>query len=162
MVPDNKFHKINEFSKKSSSWLSPHEAVFKYKLFTSYILTIFKQRNLLLSIWETAKISYSCMYKYYSKNVFVENVRPANVALFIYVSTHYVETVKWLDYNRYCQLTQWCSGNASGLGARGPWFNPRLRQGFLCLIFCTVNSAYNGSAYKELSFIRNWFSFPDL
>jgi len=27
---------------------------------------------------------------------------------------------------------------------------------------CTVNSAYNGSAYKELSVIRNWFSFPDL
>ena len=26
----------------------------------------------------------------------------------------------------------------------------------------TVNSAYNGSAYKELSAIRNWFSFPDL
>jgi len=26
----------------------------------------------------------------------------------------------------------------------------------------TVNSAYNGSAYKELSVIRNWFSFPDL
>jgi len=26
----------------------------------------------------------------------------------------------------------------------------------------TVNSAYNGSAYKELSVIRNSFSFPDL
>jgi len=26
----------------------------------------------------------------------------------------------------------------------------------------TVNSAYNGSAYKELSVIRNWFSFLDL
>jgi len=26
----------------------------------------------------------------------------------------------------------------------------------------TVNSAYNGSAYKKLSVIRNWFSFPDL
>jgi len=25
-----------------------------------------------------------------------------------------------------------------------------------------VFSAYNGSAYKELSVIRNWFSFPDL
>ena len=35
-------------------------------------------------------------------------------------------------------LTQWCSGNASALGARGPGFNPRLRQGFLCLIFCFV------------------------
>ena len=26
---------------------------------------------------------------------------PANLALFIYFSTHCVETVKWLDYNRY-------------------------------------------------------------
>ena len=45
------------------------------------------------------------------KNAFVENVWPANLALFIYVLTHCVETVKWLDCNRYCQLTQWCSGN---------------------------------------------------
>jgi len=51
---------------------------------------------------------------------------------------HCVETVKWLDYNRYYQLTRWCSGKASALGARGPGFNPRLRQGFLCLIFCFV------------------------
>jgi len=44
--------------------------------------------------------------KYYRKNVFVENVWPANLALFVYVSTHCVETVKWLDYNRYSQLTR--------------------------------------------------------
>ena len=73
--------------------------------------------------------------KYYRKYVFVENVRPANLALFVYVSTYCVETVKWLDYNRYFQLTRWCSGNTSALGARGPGFNPRHRQGFLCLIF---------------------------
>jgi len=30
------------------------------------------------------------------------------------------------------------SGYASALGASGPGFNPRLRQGFLCLIFCFV------------------------
>jgi len=36
------------------------------------------------------------------------------------------------------QLTRWYSGNASALGARGPGLNPRLRQGFLCLIFCFV------------------------
>jgi len=58
--------------------------------------------------------------------------------LCIFVSTHCVETVKWLDYNRYCQLTRWRSGNASALGARGLGFNPRIRQGFLCLIFCFV------------------------
>ena len=71
--------------------------------------------------------------KILQKNVFVENVRPANSALFVYISTHCVETDKWLDYNRYSQLTRWCSGtcNASALGARGPGFNPRLRQGLI-------------------------------
>jgi len=35
---------------------------FRSELFTSYILTIFKQWNLLIPlIWETAKYSYSCM-----------------------------------------------------------------------------------------------------
>ena len=69
------------------------------------------------------------------KNVFDENVWPANLALFIYVSIHCVETVKWLDYNRYSQLTRWCSGSASALRARGPGFNPWLPQGLLCLFF---------------------------
>jgi len=76
--------------------------------------------------------------KIIQKNVFVENVWAANLALFVYVSTHCVEKVKWLDYNRYSQLTRLCSGNAFALGARGPGFNPQLRQGFLCLIFCFV------------------------
>jgi len=51
----------------------------------------------------TAKYSYSCMLTYYRKNEFVENVWPANSSLFIYVSTHCVETVKKLDNNRYKQ-----------------------------------------------------------
>ena len=72
------------------------------------------------------------------KNAFVENVWPANLALFVYVSTHCVKTVKWLDYNRYSQLTRWCSGNVFALGAGGPGFDPRLRHGFLCVIFCIV------------------------
>jgi len=71
-------------------------------------------------------------------SVFVENVWPAHSALFVYVSTHFDETVKWFDYNRYSQLTWRCSGNASALGASRPGFNPRLRQGFLCLIICFV------------------------
>ena len=82
------------------------------------------------------------MLKYYRKNAFVENVWPANLALFIYLSTHCLETVKWLDYNRYCQLTRWYSGIASALGARGPGFNPRIRQGFLCFIFCFVVAVF--------------------
>jgi len=56
--------------------------------------------------------TYSCKYeklpnivvhacKILQKIVFVENICPANLALFVYVSTHCAETVKWLDYNRY-------------------------------------------------------------
>jgi len=72
------------------------------------------------------------------KNEVVENVWPANSALFIYVSTHCIGTVKKLDYNRYSQLTHWCRGNASDLGARSPGLNSQLRQYFLCLIVCFV------------------------
>ena len=37
------------------------------------------------------------MVKYYRKNDFVDKVYPANLTLFAYVSTYYVETVKWID-----------------------------------------------------------------
>jgi len=40
---------------------------FRSELFTSYILTIFKQCNILPLISEPAKSSYPCMYKYYRK-----------------------------------------------------------------------------------------------
>ena len=90
--------------------------------------------------------------KYYRKNVFVENVWPANLALFVYVSTHCVETVKWLDYNRFFQLTRWCSGNASALGARGPGFNPRHRQGVLCLIFVLLLLCFYFFVQKHIIF----------
>ena len=74
--------------------------------------------------------------KLLQKKVFVENVWPAKLALFIYVSTHCIETVKWLDFNRYSQLTRWCSGNAYALCARVPGFNPRLQQTFFMFDFC--------------------------
>ena len=45
-------------------------------------------------------------------------------------------------YNRYSPLTRWCRGNAFALGETGPGFNSRLRQGFLCLIFCFVVSGF--------------------
>ena len=61
---------------------------------------------------------------------------PQHSALFIYVLTPCIETIKKIDYNRYSQLTRWCSDNASALGARGPGFNSWLRHGFLCLMFC--------------------------
>ena len=92
-------------------------------------------------------------------NPFVENVWPANLALFVYVSTHCVETVKWLDYNRYSPLTRWCSGNASALGARGPGFNPRLRQGFLCLSFCFVVVVFSLFCPKKLFIAKYCNSF---
>jgi len=77
--------------------------------------------------------------KILKKKCICENVWPANLALVIYVSTHCVETVKLsLTTINNSQLTWWCSGNTSDLGASGPGFNPRLRQGFLCLIFCFV------------------------
>jgi len=94
------------------------------------------------------------------KNAFVENVWPANLALFIYVSTHCVETVKWLDYNRYCQLTRWCSGNASALGARGPGFNSRIRQGFLCFIFCFVVVVFFLFFYQKTHYLSQKFAIP--
>jgi len=111
---------------------------FRSELFTSYIVTIFKQRNILPLIWKMPNIVIHACKNITEKNVFVEIVWPANLALFIYVSIHCVETVKWLDYNRHSQLTRWCSSKAFALGARGPGFNSRLRQGFLCLIFCFV------------------------
>jgi len=71
-------------------------------------------------------------------NEFVENVRTANSALFIYVSTHCVKQVKKHDYKLLSQLTRWCSGNASALGSNGPGFTSRLPRVFLCLMLCFV------------------------
>ena len=56
--------------------------------------------------YEKLPNSYPCMLNYYRKNEFVENVWPANSAWFIYVPTQCVETVKYLDYNRSCQVTR--------------------------------------------------------
>ena len=60
---------------------------------------------------------------------------------------------KVLDYNRYSQLTRWCSGNASALGARGPVFNSKLRQVFLCLIFCFVVVVFLLFFFKNSLFV---------
>ena len=68
----------------------------------------------------------------------------------VYVSTHCVKTVKQLVKNRYSQLTRWCCGNASALGARGPGFNSQLRQRFLCLIFCFVVVVFLLFAQKHI------------
>ena len=98
---------------------------FRSKLFTSYILTIFKQQNILTYEQLPNIVIHAC--KNNTEKLYLLKMCPAYLALFIYVWTHCVETVKWLDYNRDSQLTRWCSGNASALGERGPGFNPRLR-----------------------------------
>ena len=54
---------------------------FRSELFTSYILTIFKQCNPLPHKCETAKYSYAC--KILQKKVFVVNVLPATSTVFI-------------------------------------------------------------------------------
>ena len=91
------------------------------------------------SVTKTQQASfYQCDRVGLSWYVFVENVWPANLALFIYVSTHCVETVKWIDYNWHSQLTRWCSGNASAFGCK------RFRVQFpapsrvLSLMLCSV------------------------
>ena len=81
--------------------------------------------------------------KLLQKNEFVENVCPANSALFIYISTQCVETVKWLDYNRLSQLTLQCSGNASALGAKSSRVRFPAPAGFLCLMFCFAAVVFN-------------------
>jgi len=105
---------------------------FRSELFTAYILTI----HVYLSSETYSRKCEKLSYKILQKNVFVENVRPEYSAWLIYVSTHCVERVKWLDYDRYSQLTRWCRSNAYALSERGPGFNHWLRQLFLCLLFC--------------------------
>jgi len=66
---------------------------FRSELLTSFILTmIFKQWNILPLVWENTKVIHACT----EKNEFVEKVCPADSAWFIYVSTHCVETVKYM------------------------------------------------------------------
>ena len=62
----------------------------------------------------------------------------SNLALFVYVYVHCAKTDTQLYFNRYFQLSRWPSGNALDCGARGPGFDSRLWQAFLCLIvlFC--------------------------
>ena len=77
--------------------------------------------------------------KIVQKNVFDENVWPANLALFIYVSIHCVETVKWLDYNRYSQFNL-----VGAVVTHPPWVQevpcsiPGSRIGFYVRFFCVI------------------------
>jgi len=128
-------------------------------LFTSYILI-----NYIKAVKHTPINMRNCQkvlsmhVKNTEKNDFVENVWPANSALFIYVSTHCVETV--LNNNRYFQLTRWCRGNESSVVARGPGFNSTLRQGFLCLIVCFVAVVFISDFLSENTlFVQQFRNF---
>jgi len=48
------------------------------------------------------------MLKYYRKKDFDKNVRPADMVVFVYVSMHKVEIVKYIDYN-WCIQLAWLS-----------------------------------------------------
>ena len=65
------------------------------------------------------------------------------MALLIYVSTNYVETVKQLDINRYVKLSLWSRGNASECNATGPARDrcPALARIFI-LGFCFVDVVF--------------------
>jgi len=79
---------------------------FGSKLFTSYILIIFKQRNLLPLIWETAKYSYPCMQKYYRKKMNLMQVSGLQIWLWFFTfrpiaskqlnSLTTIGTINWL------------------------------------------------------------------
>jgi len=73
--------------------------------------------------------------KILQKNEFVfKQVGRANMALSIYVSNHNGETIIYFNFNRYVQLPKSCKGKASDFSARGPGFNYRQWQGFVCLL----------------------------
>ena len=79
---------------------------------------------------KTANHNYPCMLNYKGNNDQVEKMWPDNLALFIYISTHNVETVTKLDFSRYIQWSQW-----SHYGLRGPGFDFRLCKELLGLLF---------------------------
>jgi len=66
------------------------------------------------------------------KKGFVELVLPANLALYVYVSTHNVEIVKTHYFNRSLQLTRWPRGNALDWMREVPGSSPG--SGFFVLL----------------------------
>ena len=84
------------------------------------------------------------------------------ILLFVYVSTHCLEIVKWLDYNRYSQLTQEVPGSIPGSG-KGfyVWIFVLL---LLCFyFFCqntsfvtkVCNSCYNVNLFSILNMLQD-------
>ena len=57
---------------------------------------------------------------------FVERCGPKKIGIVCLYVDHYVETVKYLDFNLYVQLSRWSRGNASDWGSRGPGFDAQL------------------------------------
>ena len=114
----------------------------------------------------------SLQNKILRKNDFVETVWPPNV--FVYVPTHYVETIKKLDCRRYKKLTRWPIGNAPDIGSWGTGLDSCLWQGlflfaYLFRCFCDFfvkthiymnlcNSFCNNNLFCILNILQNWWS----
>jgi len=67
--------------------------------------------------------------------------------------------VKWLDYNRYSQLTQWCSGNASALGASIPVSITSSGKGFYVWLFVLLLLCFNFFC-KKTHYLSQKFAIP--
>jgi len=106
--------------------------------------------------------------------LFVENVRPANSALFFTFrpiaskqlnSLTKTDNLSWLHW--------WCLGNASAwLQSWGPGFKSRLRQGFyVCLFFVLLllcfylfvqkhiicHKMFNVNLFSKLNILQDWW-----
>jgi len=104
-----------------------------------YKTSIFKHWLLLPRKYEKLPniVIHTCEIITEKKN-FVGKVGPANLALCVYMFTHYVEIVKHLDFNRYVQLTRWSGGSSPDCEARGPLFGSRDQQRFCVYFICFV------------------------
>ena len=72
--------------------------------------------------------------EYYRKNSFVDKVRLAQLALFMFWPIMLIITDTQLDYNRFVSSSRLSRRNAPDCGARCPGFDSRPWQLFLCLL----------------------------
>lgn len=69
---------------------------------------------------KNCQIQLSMHVKILHTKTTVETVWPADLVLFINVSSHQAEPAKQLDFNQYAQLSRWTKGNSPDCGTRGP------------------------------------------
>ena len=129
---------------------------FRSELFTSYIFTIFSSEAYPRKYEKLPNIVIHMCTNITGKMNLLKKCSPQNrLCLFTFrpIASKQLNGLTTIDI---FQLTRCCSGNASALGARSPGFNPRLRQGFLCLIFlfccCCVLPFYSNTHYLSERF----------